>query len=215
MSAETREAKLAILQEHSEEGYELTMCLALKAGTNEYCRVRTAEDKRCRVHGGAQGSGQKAVGRYGSYFSDETLMETYERFLNDPNLMDLKDEIGLLRTQIAELRGDITSLPAMHTGMTGGVSTPKATYIKLLLDTCDKLGKMIERLRKFESGYFSPETIPAAQAQILTIITNYLDTCPHCGKELLDLRRGLFQALYEVKRVVLPGERKDKDANSG
>ena len=60
----------------------------------------------------------------------------------------------------------------MHEGLKGGVSTPKATYIKLVLDTCDKLGKTMERLRKFESVYFSPEIIPADQTQIIAIITN-------------------------------------------
>lgn len=79
------------------------LCGAKKRGKDETCRGIAMANGRCRLHGGKQPQGiarpNFATGRYSKYLPSR-LAGRYEEAIADPDLMALKDDIGLLDTRL-------------------------------------------------------------------------------------------------------------------
>lgn len=71
--------------------------------------------KVCRKHGGRTPSGVASPnwkhGRYSKVIRSARLLDQYEEFIQDPELLALNDEIGLTRARLAELLEKVASAP--------------------------------------------------------------------------------------------------------
>lgn len=76
------------------------------------CRSPAMPNGRCRIHGGKSLAGPAAAnfktGRYSKYLPAH-LKDRYEAATSDPDLLVLRDEIGLIDARVAELMGRIST----------------------------------------------------------------------------------------------------------
>ena len=96
-------------------------CNARRKGKRSYCKRPPGwgtlhhGEGRCKLHGGSSARGI-AHGRYtdGRYSKTvpSKLMQQYERSLNDPRLMSLRDEIAAVDAKIVALFEALRSLPS-------------------------------------------------------------------------------------------------------
>lgn len=81
-------------------------CGASKRKSGEPCRMVAMPNGRCRIHGGTSLAGIAAptfkTGRYSKYLPSR-LVSRYEAAASDPELLALRDDIGLLDTRIAQV----------------------------------------------------------------------------------------------------------------
>lgn len=80
------------------------ICGAAKRKSGEPCRMVAMPNGRCRIHGGTSLAGIASpafkTGRHSKYLPTR-LVGRYEEAISDPDLMALRDDIGLLDTRIA------------------------------------------------------------------------------------------------------------------
>jgi hypothetical protein len=83
-------------------------CSARKKRTGEQCGSFPMANGKCRVHGGATPSGvalpQTKTGRYSKHLPTR-LAARYEEARSDPDLLTLRDDIGLLDTRMGQVVG--------------------------------------------------------------------------------------------------------------
>ena len=76
------------------------------------CRAPAMPNGRCRIHGGKSLAGPAAAnfktGRYSKYLPAH-LKDRYEAATSDPDLLVLRDEIGLIDARVGELMGRIST----------------------------------------------------------------------------------------------------------
>lgn len=76
------------------------------------CHAPAMKNGRCRIHGGKSlagpASGAFKTGRYSKYLPAH-LKERYEAATSDPDLLVLRDEIGVIDARVAELMGRIST----------------------------------------------------------------------------------------------------------
>lgn len=81
------------------------LCGAKRAGDGQPCRAYALANGRCKNHGGATPvaaeSGSFKSGKYSKYMPKK-IQARYEAAANDPNLLALDDEIGMLTVLIEE-----------------------------------------------------------------------------------------------------------------
>lgn len=70
------------------------------------CKSKPMPNGRCRMHGGATPSGpalpQFKTGRYSKYVP-ERLLERYQQSVDDPELLNMRQDIALLDARLADL----------------------------------------------------------------------------------------------------------------
>jgi len=93
-------------------------CGANKKGGG-LCRHQKARGRsRCKFHGGNNVVGVDSpafrTGRYSKFFP-EKLLDRYHEAIDDPDLLSLRDDIGVLQVRVAEL------IERLNTGEAGGI----------------------------------------------------------------------------------------------
>jgi len=137
---------------------------------------------RCRGHGGeARNVYQRRLkhGRYSKFLTD-TIKDKYEQFLHDEDLLDLRDEIAMLRARIAEQ----PDLP-----------------LKSLLATTEVIGRLVDKMIAREASqkfFIHVSRLQILQANLVHTIVKTLDVCPHCLKPLDSLREELASAISAI-----------------
>jgi hypothetical protein len=135
--------------------------------------------KRCRLHGGAEGSGRPVIhGRY-SRVAKAGLVEKFHEFLADPEYGSLKGEIAMERALFAAELERLEGKPA------------SAADTAMLMGLLDTISKSIERLARIESR----TALTAAELRLLeAVIVGILNELLTPGQVNLFVRR-LEQAL--------------------
>lgn len=187
--------------------YEMTMCLAKRSLRSRkkdksrgkkphlYCRRRAMPGTgRCPKHGGLSTGSPPKHGRYSKYVKGE-LAEIFNVFRNDPDVMSLLDELAMLRLRLARIleiatdRGNFESAKAT------------ATIVKAIGDT-------IEKIYKIESATLGTETIPVIITQIVNVVNENLEFCPHCNNSLVGITKNIFEDLKKVNVIDVPTRNK-------
>lgn len=148
------------------------------------CRAPAMKNGRCRIHGGKSLAGPAAAnfktGRYSKYLPAH-LKDRYEAATSDPDLLVLRDEIGLIDARVAELMGRISTGENAVTWM-------------MLRDRFAEL----EKAMKSGDPAKTIETMGAVKAVVNTAIGDYLVWSEIQGG--LEQRRKLVES--ERKRLV-------------
>ena len=117
------------------------------------------------------------TGRYSKYL-EETLADKYEIFVSDENLLDLRDEIALLRAKAMEDPG--ASLRTISAAM-------------------DTIGRLVTKVVEREEGLkvrISIDRIEVIVNLLAAIIHEELSGgCPACGAELTRVQSRLAERL--------------------
>lgn len=83
-------------------------CTARRKNGQGHCTSFAMANGKCRVHGGASLSGLASPvlssGRYSKYLPTR-LISRYQQAISDPDLLALRDDIGLLDTRIGQVVG--------------------------------------------------------------------------------------------------------------
>ena len=92
-------------------GNGMTQQCGAKTRAGGQCKQPAMENGRCRMHGGKAPrgitNGAFVHGRYSKYLKNTTLGEIYEAARNDPELLNLSEEILLVQTRLHQLVGKI------------------------------------------------------------------------------------------------------------
>jgi len=135
-------------------------------------------------------------GRYSKYL-EETLKDRYEDFLQDKDLLNLRDEIALLRAAI---------------------SSEKEVPLRTLTHSMDVIGRLVDRIIQAEERrqyYIHIERLQVLQTNIVNTILSFLKRCPHCGEALDDLRFRLADELERIRLLEpIVGVKEEKDTIS-
>jgi len=147
---------------------------------------------RCPKHGGRAAKGAKAskTGRYSDYLG--TLKDKFDQFATDPQLLNLRDEVTLLRTRIA----DQPDMP-----------------IRSLAYTIDTLAKTVQKIIEREEGIRHVVTIE--ELDLLTtsaagLIRRTISRCPECGASLEPLLEEIAIAFKEHVKFLEAGKKENR-----
>ena len=171
------------------EPYErggLWFCGAKQADGTPCERISYHDNHRCRYHGGTK-KGHLVTGRYSKHLT-RTLRELYDEFRNDPELLDLRDEIALLRAKLVQ---------------------DQEESVRSLAAVADTIGKLAGRVIEREEGlklHISVDRLNVVVAAITQVIVEELRVCPHCGEPLDDLRARISDAIANLRLFEKPKE---------
>ena len=147
---------------------------------------------RCPKHGGRAAKGAKAskTGRYSDYLG--TLKDKFDQLATDPQLLNLRDEVTLLRTRIA----DQPDMP-----------------IRSLAYTIDTLAKTVQKIIEREEGIRHVVTIE--ELDLLTtsaagLIRRTISRCPECGASLEPLLEEIAIAFKEHVKFLEAGKKENR-----
>ncbi len=151
----------------SEIGEEDKQCHATAKSTGKRCRNTGVHKtpKRgwvCDMHG-ARGGRPPIHGRRSSQYIPAKVRQSFEEFLNDPEIITLDSEIARLRAELANVDE-----------YTGGDAKAHEAVIKL----CDAIAKTVERKHKIEHGEQYTITTPQLRVFVARIVTAIADNCP-------------------------------------
>ena len=190
--------KKEIIKDNPE--HSLYQCLAKTKsiqGKGPYCRTKVDKPwKRCKHHD-KMGKLRKRVGRpptggkYSSSLKGKSG-ELYEEYRSDPQIVDLTDEIALLRVCVSELK----ELADEHKGL-----KRNQAYREVLSEavkTLESVSKVAQALVKIEATYFSVQSLQIALQQVVNIVRMSITNCPHCGKDLSPLVREIGSSLKQI-----------------
>lgn len=96
---------------HSDNAQARRICGA-KTRSGKPCQNRPMANGRCRMHGGSTPNGfglpQTKTGRYSKYLPGR-MLEHYADAINDPELLNLRQEIALAEARITDLLSRVDS----------------------------------------------------------------------------------------------------------
>jgi hypothetical protein len=104
------------------------------------CQNYATEHGRCRMHGGANGTGRPPTHGLYSEVLRKGLQDKYRAFLGDPAYTSVAKELALARALLADYAGRFVD----------GVALP-AEDIERLTNLIDKIGKLAERTSRIEA----------------------------------------------------------------
>lgn len=110
---------------------------------------------RCRMHGGAAGSGRPPTHGLYSKVLRQSLADKYLEFLEDPDYMSLAKELAVARALLSEY------LSRFREGV-----RLKGEDIESLAALIDKIGRLAERMNRIESR----TALTAREVQLLTVL---------------------------------------------
>lgn len=172
--------------------YNMSMCLAKKrqeGGKSRRCRLRAIKGTgRCKLHGGMS-TGPIKHGRYSAFFKDD-ILKRYEIFRRDPKILDSKDEIAFLRVLLVECRELLNTAEDGRAGF-----FLRDQLIKII----DVLGKNIERSQKIKGSAISIEILPILIKQMVEILGESINRCPHCHKDISKLQDPVFDRMASLR----------------
>jgi len=171
--------------------YKMSMCLAKKKGKHgksKRCRLKAIKGTgRCKLHGGMS-TGPIIHGKYSKYFKED-IRKKYEFFRRDPKILENKDEIAILRALLTEVR----DLLADADGKVGFFLRDQ------LIKIADTIGKNIERAHKISGATISVEVLPILIRQMVEILGETINTCPHCHKDLTNIQSSVFDKMASLR----------------
>lgn len=123
--------------------------------------------KRCRMHGGAAGSGRPVTsGRYSKVLR-ASLKRKYSEFLRDTDYRSLVCEIAIARSLFAEYLSRF--------GKGNGEIRLKVDDICRLFDWLDKIGRQVERVARIENQTaMTMSELQLLEVLIVGLLRNYL-----------------------------------------
>jgi len=179
--------------------YNMDMCLAKKRGKDNKsrrCRQKAiASSGRCKLHGGSAGR-PITHGKYSKYFK-EKFKDKYEFFRRDPKILELKDELAILRALASEAREFMDSKKFRKNGRLQFILRDQMSRL------VDMVGKNIERVYKIKSAVVSIEAIPIVIKQLINIIAESISVCPHCKHELRDAQRDIYTKMTSMRLPIM------------
>ena len=154
------------------------------------CRIRGLESRRrrCRLHRGTSKGRTLVTGKYSKYLED-SLGERYEEFINDEDLLDLRDEIALLRAKVMEDPGE---------------------SIGTISKALDTIGRLVSKVVEREEGL--KLTISVGRVEVIVnllagiIMEELGGGCPHCGGDLNRIQSALSERLLPENLQVFEGK---------
>jgi len=155
------------------------------------CRAVVTESgrSRCRMHIGNSKGRPLVSGRYSKYLED-TLADKYREFTEDKDLLDLRDEIALLRAKAME--DPDASLRTMSAAM-------------------DTIGRLVSKVVEREEGLrvrISVDRIEVIVNLLTAIVVEELGGgCPHCGGALTQVQSRLAERLLPENLVLFEGNK--------
>ena len=136
--------------------------------------------QRCAEHGARRRETRLVTGRYADYLTD-TLGDKYAEFMSDPDLLDLRDEVGLLRARLAE--------------------DPDES-LRTITTVIDTIGRLVTRIVEREEGLkvrISVDRLQVMVAAITDVVMEEITYCPHCGEHLDEAKGKLAQRIGGLK----------------
>lgn len=121
-----------------------------------YCPAWPVKGRtRCRMHGGAPGSGRPPKHGLYSKVLRKSLATKYEAFLNDPDYTSLAKELALARSLLSEYVSRFRDSVAL----TGD-------DIEVLAALIDKIGRLAERMNRIEAR----TALTAREIDLLSVV---------------------------------------------
>jgi len=199
-----KKKKKAIIAKHPDAGYTMDMCLAKrrskKTGKIRYCKKPALKNGRCRLHG--KGGAPIRHGMYSKYLPS-LYKERYEEFLKDPNILELKGEVALLRLVTVRINELIDELKERRdekgVGHTDSNLKDEIELIERLGDSAEKIARVVEKARKAGEGMLTIEGLQQCLTQIAYLININIAFCPKCGVDLTPVKAEVFEAFKELK----------------
>ena len=200
-----REKKESLIEKYPKRHYTQDMCLAKRRNTNgkiKYCKNSALDNGRCRLHG--KGGAPIKHGMYSNHLS-EIYSDRYEEFRNDPNILELKDEIALMRVSMVHIHDIIDMLHKRRKkkdAISDNVLEKEIEYMERFSDVIEKIGRMVEKARKAGEGLLNIESLHQCMTQIAYLININIGMCPHCHKSLDNMKKDLFETFN--KEITVP-----------
>lgn len=172
--------------------YKMSMCMAKKKGKDgksKRCRLKAIKGTgRCKLHGGMS-NGPILHGKYSKYFRED-IRKKYEFFRRDPKILENKDEIAILRGLLVEVRSLLSDADDGKVGF---------FLREQLIKVADTIGKNIERAHKISGATISVEVLPILIRQMVEILGETINTCPHCHKDLANMQNNVFDKMASLR----------------
>ena len=90
----------------------MNFCRAMSKRSGQHCRRAPMANGVCYMHGGATPSGmalpQTTTGRYSKHLPTR-MLSRYQAALDDPALLELREEVSLLDSRLADVLGRVDS----------------------------------------------------------------------------------------------------------
>ena len=105
-----------------------------------------------------------AKGRYSLHLKCESLRKSYERFLDDPNVKDLTDEIALNRAVLESVLASVANVPTEKL---------TANALSCISQLSAKVAEMVDRFASIEvriAQKFTPTDLLLVIGQVFDII---------------------------------------------
>ena len=159
---------------------------------------------RCKLHGGASAGAPIVHGIYSKQLNS-TLAKEVERIANDPNFLNLYEELALIKAAFGDLMkklegrmtetGDFWVMDKVGLNTIEKVITPEATLMLKMMET---MGKLLERIVAAETKMENTLTIRGIQMILAQIKTNINDHCGECPIRM-NLKKGLSNIKIQTK----------------
>lgn len=151
---------------------------------------------RCKLHGGASAGAPIVHGMYSKQLNS-TLAAEVERIANDPNFLNLYEELAIAKAAFGDFMKSLET-KMQEDGdwwITDKVTNTSAEKIispeaNLMLKMMETMGKTLERIVNAETKMQNTLTIRGIQMILAQIKTNIDDHCGHCPVRT-NLKRGL------------------------
>lgn len=155
---------------------------------------------RCKLHGGSSQGAPIVHGLYSKHLKT-TIAEEIERISNDPNFLNLYEELALAKAAFSDLLEKLGN--KMGTDSNFWISQKMTAYgsedvispeAALLMKMMETMGKTLERIVAAETKMQNTLTIRGIHLILEQIKKNINDNCGHCP-----IRGQLKQGLSNIK----------------
>lgn len=153
----------------------------------------------CKLHGGT-GANKTAGGRYSKYIQTTPLQQKHIELMRDPEILNLSEEIAVLRTVLTEL---LELKDKLVKEMADANADPAARLLaekkffgtlSFMQDNIDKITRVVETKNRIENGekhVIRVELIQLVLVQITGIIKKYItdkEVLKHIASDLKTLQ---------------------------
>ena len=180
--------------------YSVYQCLAKTKQSKSRCVMKVDEPwQRCSHHNRSTRTSLRvrtgrppSTGRYVTSVEGKSE-QLYNEYRKDTNIVDLTDEIALLRVCVSELK----ELAEKHR-KAGNRNEAYREVLAEAVRTLESVSKVAKTLVGIEATYFSLQSLQNALDQVINIIRMNITVCPHCGKDITQLIREIGLGLKQV-----------------
>lgn len=152
----------------------------------------------CRIHGG-KGAPKTQSGRYSKYIKTQNLVKKHEEFMFDPQLLDLREEIAVLRSilvEILEVKESSQEIAQKKDIKIEAKLSAERTYNRSLgkiENIIEKIARIVETKNRIENGEkhtIKIEVLHLVIVQVIGTIKKYIsdpEILKHIGHDLQNL----------------------------